>query len=133
MKKQEKFNKMIEILNTYGYKARITSEIEWGDEFFKLEIVPKQSQRAWLSSRFNVQFENVNNKYKFFVALNVKDKGLTAKDRDLMIKFWDNAEELCKSLNALHLSYINEFEGEEGLINYFKKAYKNIGQRFTKN
>lgn len=133
MKKQEKFNKMIEILNTYGYKAKITSEIEWGDKFFKFEIVPKQSQHGWLSARFNVQFENVNDKYKFFVALNIKDKGLIARDRDLMIKFWNNAEELCTTLNKLNIPYISEFEGEEGLIEYMKKAYKNIGQRFTKN
>ena len=122
MRKEEKFIKMIEILKQFGYKAKITSEVEWGDEFFTFEIVPQKS--TWLQERFNIQFDNANGKYKFFVALNIKDKGLNLKDRTSMINFWNNAEEICQALNKLNLSYVVN----EELAEYIKKANTKKGK-----
>ncbi len=130
MKYQEKFDNMVQILENNKYRVQIVSGLDWHDVFYTFEIYSEK--HPWLSERFQIRYkESSQGKFYFYIAFNLHDSNLTARDTKLMMDFWNQAIELCNHLNALKVPYIREYEGEEGLISYIKEAYKKIKKRFS--
>lgn len=125
---QNKFDAMVDILEKYKYKAMVVSELDRVDEYFYLQI--NSVAQPWLSERFSILHKNRNDKFYFYINLNLHDSGLTKRDTKLMMDFWTEAVKLCDELNKLRVPYIEQYEGETGLINYFKNSYKRMNKRF---
>ena len=130
MNYQSKIDSMIQVLENYKYRARIISELDWHEMFYTFEIYSEK--QPWLSERFKIKHkESSQGKYYFYIFLNLHDRNLSNRDTKLMIDFWNEAVELCNHLNNLRIPYMKEYEGENGLITYFKNSYKKINKRFS--
>ena len=129
MKYQSKIDNMVQVLENYKYRVRITSELDWHEVFYTFEIYSENN--PWLSERFKIENKKSSeNKYYFYISLNLHDSNLSMRDTKLMMNFWNEAVELCKHLNNLRIPYIVEYEGENGLIALVKEAYKKMNKRF---
>ena len=130
MNYQSKIDNMVQVLENYKYRARIISELDWHEMFYTFEIYSEK--QPWLSERFKIEHkESSQGKYYFYISLNLHDRNLSNRDTKLMIDFWNEAVELCNHLNNLRNPYMKEYEGENGLITYFKNSYKKINKRFS--
>lgn len=130
MNSQKKIDNMIEILENYKYRVQIISELDWHEVFYTFSIYSER--HPWLSERFKIENkESTQGKYYFYIQLNLHDSNLTMRDTKLMMQFWNEAVELCNHLNNLKIPYMKEYEGENGLIQYVKEAYKKRNKRFS--
>lgn len=130
MNYQNKFDNMVEVLENYKYRARIIAELDWHELFYTFEVYSES--QPWLSERFKIEHkESSQGKYYFYIRLNLHDNNLTIRDTKLMMEFWSQAVELCNHLNNLRIPYMKEYEGENGLIQYMKEAYKRRNKRFS--
>lgn len=129
MNYQKKFDTMVDILENYKYRARVIVEVYKNEKKYILEVYSER--HPWLSARFAIKNrKNTQDKFHFYIQLNIHDSELTIKDTKLMMNFWNEAIEVCNHLNKLRIPYMNEYEGENGLIQYMKEAYKKRNKRF---
>lgn len=130
MKVQSKIDNMVQVLENYNYRVRVFSELDWHEQFYTLDIYSER--HPWLSERFKIEYKkSTQDKYYFYIKLNLHDSDLTPRDTKLMMCFWNEAIEVCMHLNNLRIPYITEYEGENGLIKYLKEAYKIRNKRFA--
>ena len=119
-----------QLLNLQVSTSRIISQLDWHEMFYTFEIYSEK--QPWLSERFKIEHkESSQGKYYFYISLNLHDRNLSNRDTKLMIDFWNEAVELCNHLNNLRIPYMKEYEGENGLIQFMKEAYKKRNKRFS--
>lgn len=125
---QLKIDKMVSLLDKEGYRVSMHTyhSGQYGSLF--IDYKNKEYNRFFY---INIH-EGSNNLCSFRVAVNINEDGLTLRESECLIKYWQSAIDLCRMLNKLNIPYLSDYECEDLVYKeYFESAYKKIGKRFV--
>ena len=132
MEKQEYFDKMVEFVYSKGFRMRIRIEYDYMEEYYSMYIESADSLKCgWLNQFITIKTEELNHKFYFHPIVNIYSDNFTMQESKWIMKYWTDSINLCSLLNKLLIPYIDEYEGEDGLIQYLKTACKKINKRLN--
>ena len=132
MEKQDYFDKMGEFVYSKGFRMRIRIEYDYMEEYYSMIIESADSLKCgWLNQFITIKTEELNNKFYFHPIVNIYSDNFNMQESKWIMKYWTDSMNLCSLLNKLLIPYIDEYEGEEGLIQYLKTACKKINKRLN--
>ena len=132
MEKQEYFDKMVEFVYSKGFRMRIRIEYDYMEEYYSMYIESADSLKCgWLNQFITIKTEELNKKFYFHPIVNIYSDNFNMQESKWIMKYWTDSINLCSLLNKLLIPYIDEYEGEEGLIQYLKTACKKINKRLN--
>ena len=132
MEKQEYFDKMVEFIYSKGFRMRIRIEYDYMEEYYSMYIESADSLKCgWLNQFITIKTEELNHKFYFHPIVNIYSDNFNMQESKWIMKYWTDSINLCSLLNKLLIPYIDEYEGEEGLIQYLKTACKKINKRLN--
>ena len=132
MEKQDYFDKMVEFVYSKGFRMRIRIEYDYMEEYYSMIIESADSLKCgWLNQFITIKTEELNNKFYFHPIVNIYSDNFNMQESKWIMKYWTDSMNLCSLLNKLLIPYIDEYEGEEGLIQYLKTACKKINKRLN--
>lgn len=132
MEKQEYFDKMVEFVYSKGFRMRIRIEYDYMEEYYSMYIESADSLKCgWLNQFITIKTEELNKKFYFHPIVNIYSDNFNMQESKWIMKYWTDSMNLCSLLNKLLIPYIDEYEGEDGLIQYLKTACKKINKRLN--
>lgn len=132
MEKQEYFDKMVEFVYSKGFRMRIRIEYDYMEEYYSMYIESADSLKCgWLNQFITIKTEELNKKFYFHPIVNIYSDNFNMQESKWIMKYWTDSINLCSLLNKLLIPYIDEYEGEDGLIQYLKTACKKINKRLN--
>ena len=132
MEKQDYFDKMVELVYGQGFRIRIRIEYDFMEDYYSMIIESADSLKCgWLNQFITIKTEELNNKFYFHPIVNIYSDNFNMQESKWIMKYWTDSINLCSLLNKLLIPYIDEYEGEEGLIQYLKTACKKINKRLN--
>ena len=132
MDKQEYFDKLVEFVYSKGFRMRIRIEYDYMEEYYSMYIESADSLKCgWLNQFITIKTEELNHKFYFPPIVNIDADNFTMQESKWIMKYWTDSMNLCSLLNKLLIPYIDEYEGEDGLIQYLKTACKKINKRLN--
>ena len=132
MEKQEYFDKMVEFIYSKGFRMRIRIEYDYMEEYYSMYIESADSLKCgWLNQFITIKTEELNKKFYFHPIVNIYSDNFNMQESKWIMKYWMDSMNLCSLLNKLLIPYIDEYEGEDGLIQYLKTACKKINKRLN--
>ena len=132
MEKQEYFDKMVEFIYSKGFRMRIRIEYDYMEEYYSMYIESADSLKCgWLNQFITIKTEELNHKFYFHPIVNIYSDNFNMQESKWIMKYWTDSMNLCSLLNKLLIPYIDEYEGEDGLIQYLKTACKKINKRLN--
>ena len=132
MEKQEYFDKMVEFVYSKGFRMRIRIEYDYMEEYYSMYIESADSLKCgWLNQFITIKTEELNHKFYFHPIVNIYSDNFTMQESKWIMKYWTDSMNLCSLLNKLLIPQIDEYEGEDGLIQYLKTACKKINKRLN--
>lgn len=132
MEKQEYFDKMVEFIYSKGFRMRIRIEYDYMEEYYSMYIESADSLKCgWLNQFITIKTEELNHKFYFHPIVNIYSDNFNMQESKWIMKYWTDSINLCSLLNKLLIPYIDEYEGEDGLIQYLKTACKKINKRLN--
>ena len=132
MEKQEYFDKMVEFIYSKGFRMRIRIEYDYMEEYYSMYIESADSLKCgWLNQFITIKTEELNKKFYFHPIVNIYSDNFNMQESKWIMKYWTDSMNLCSLLNKLLIPYIDEYEGEDGLIQYLKTACKKINKRLN--
>lgn len=132
MEKQEYFDKMVEFIYSKGFRMRIRIEYDYMEEYYSMYIESADSLKCgWLNQFITIKTEELNKKFYFHPIVNIYSDNFNMQESKWIMKYWTDSINLCSLLNKLLIPYIDEYEGEDGLIQYLKTACKKINKRLN--
>ena len=132
MEKQDYFDKMVEFVYSKGFRMRIRIEYDYMEEYYSMIIESADSLKCgWLNQFITIKTEELNNKFYFHPIVNIYSDNFNMQESKWIMKYWTDSINLCSLLNKLLIPYIDEYEGEDGLIQYLKTACKKINKRLN--
>ena len=132
MEKQDYFDKMVEFVYSKGFRMRIRIEYDYMEEYYSMIIESADSLKCgWLNQFITIKTEELNNKFYFHPIVNIYSDNFNMQESKWIMKYWTDSMNRCSLLNKLLIPYIDEYEGEEVLIQYLKTACKKINKRLN--
>lgn len=132
MEKQEYFDKMVELVYSKGFRVRIRIEYDYMEEYYTMYIESADSLKyGWLNQFITIKSEELNKKFYFHPVVNIYSEIFTMQESKWIMTYWNDSINLCSLLNKLRVPYMDEYEGEDGLIQYLKIACKKINKRLN--
>ena len=132
MEKQDYFDKMVEFVYSKGFRMIIRIEYDYMEEYYSMIIESADSLKCgWLNQFITIKTEELNKKFYFHPIVNIYSDNFNMQESKWIMKYWTDSINLCSLLNKLLIPYIDEYEGEDGLIQYLKTACKKINKRLN--
>ena len=132
MEKKDYFDKMVELVYSQGFRIRIRIEYDFMEDYYSMIIESADSLKCgWLNQFITIKTEELNNKFYFHPIVNIYSDNFNMQESKWIMKYWTDSINLCSLLNKLLIPYIDEYEGEDGLIQYLKTACKKINKRLN--
>ena len=123
---------MVEFIYSKGFRMRIRIEYDYMEEYYSMYIESADSLKCgWLNQFITIKTEELNKKFYFHPIVNIYSDNFNMQESKWIMKYWTDSINLCSLLNKLLIPYIDEYEGEDGLIQYLKTACKKINKRLN--